>query len=343
MNTPLVSVVVPTYNAEPFLDRCYRSLAYQTLSDIEFIFIDDGSTDATAMLLDELAKKDSRMVVIHKTNEGQGIARNVGMGVAKASYIGFMDVDDYVDADMYERLYEASEHGNVDVVWSFTKGNGFVDKSPFPDGLYLGEVSLRALAAGLVGGAPKDHLDCSLGMSVCKCLYKRLFLESHDIEFQSERVVNSEDILFNMDALGLCNSVKVVDRAFYYICTEANPDSFSKMYDAERLEKFKHLREAMLEKVRLYDRFHGFEIRTERRFIANVRVSIRLVADSKMTVSEKGNAIRDIVRDASVRQALESYPIEHLPLIQRVFFYYARKGNAPILFLLTKLRYQFKG
>lgn len=97
MSNPKVSIIVPIYNVEKYLDRCMASLLNQTLEDIEIIMVDDGSPDRCPKMCDEYAKKDSRVKVVHKKNGGLGYARNSGLDVATGEYVAFVDSDDYVD------------------------------------------------------------------------------------------------------------------------------------------------------------------------------------------------------------------------------------------------------
>ena len=105
-NQNLVSVIVPVYNILDCLERCVDSLLAQTYKEIEILLVDDGSTDGTGTLCDQLAEKDSRIRVFHKENGGSSSARNVGIQQARGEYLGFVDSDDYVEPDMYERLLE---------------------------------------------------------------------------------------------------------------------------------------------------------------------------------------------------------------------------------------------
>ena len=98
-NRPKISIVSPVFNVEKFLARCLDSLVNQTLSDIEIILVDDGSPDNSGRICDEYAKKDDRVIVIHKENGGVSSARNVGIDKAKGKYICFVDSDDYVSKD----------------------------------------------------------------------------------------------------------------------------------------------------------------------------------------------------------------------------------------------------
>ena len=103
-NKPLISVIVPVYKAEEYLDRCFQSILDQTCQNIELILVDDGSPGNSGAICDAWAERDSRVVVIHKENGGTGQARNVALDQAKGDYIAFVDCDDYVSEHIYETM-----------------------------------------------------------------------------------------------------------------------------------------------------------------------------------------------------------------------------------------------
>ncbi|MCR5414951.1 MAG: glycosyltransferase [Kiritimatiellae bacterium] len=111
-----VSAIIPVYNGELYVKRAVESALAQTLRDIEVICVDDGSTDGTAAILDALASSDPRVKVLHRPNEGVSAARNAGMDAAQGRYIAFIDADDELEPEMYERLVAKAEAGNCDVV-----------------------------------------------------------------------------------------------------------------------------------------------------------------------------------------------------------------------------------
>lgn len=115
MDTALISVVIPVYNIEDYLERCVNSVCRQTYKNMEILLVDDGSTDGSGALCDELAKKDDRIRVFHKANGGSSSARNLGVAQAKGEYVGFVDSDDYIDSNMYELLYGAIEEYGVQI------------------------------------------------------------------------------------------------------------------------------------------------------------------------------------------------------------------------------------
>lgn len=108
---PLISVIVPVYKVEAYLDKCIRSIVEQTYPNLEIILVDDGSPDRCGEICDAWAKKDSRIRVIHKENGGAGLARNVALDQANGELIGFVDSDDYIAPDMYRQLYELIADG----------------------------------------------------------------------------------------------------------------------------------------------------------------------------------------------------------------------------------------
>ena len=110
-----VSVIVPVYNVEKYLKRCLDSLINQTLSDIDIICINDGSKDSSLQILEQYAKKDSRIVIYNQENSGVSVARNTGLEHASGEYIGFVDSDDWVDLDFYEKLYNSAKNNNADI------------------------------------------------------------------------------------------------------------------------------------------------------------------------------------------------------------------------------------
>jgi glycosyltransferase involved in cell wall biosynthesis len=112
-----VSIIIPVFNEEFYLHRCLETVVNQTLKDIEVIIVDDGSTDASQKICDEYANKYPDMIrVIHKKNEGQALARNAGLKISNGKYIGFVDADDWVELDMFMKMYEKAISSNADIV-----------------------------------------------------------------------------------------------------------------------------------------------------------------------------------------------------------------------------------
>ncbi len=110
-----ISIIIPVYNVEKFLKKCLTSVVEQTLKDIEIICINDGSKDKSLHILNSFAEKDNRIIVINQSNQGQSCARNAGLEIATGEYIGFVDSDDWIDIDFYEKLYTTAKKYNADI------------------------------------------------------------------------------------------------------------------------------------------------------------------------------------------------------------------------------------
>lgn len=112
---PIISIIVPVYNVEPYLESCIDSILAQSFSDIEVILVNDGSEDRSGVICDQYLSRDDRVRVIHKPYGGVSSARNVGLQSAKGQFIGFVDGDDRIEKDMYKTLYELCMETNSDI------------------------------------------------------------------------------------------------------------------------------------------------------------------------------------------------------------------------------------
>lgn len=217
---PLVSIIVPVYKVEKYLERCVQSILRQTLSDIEVILVDDGSPDNCGQMCDELANKDNRIVVVHKKNGGLSSARNAGLQVANGEYIGFVDSDDAVTPLMYEKLYDIGVKHHCDVVMCdyrriLLDGTDYVKSLQIPAGLYSKEKIKTIIFPSLIMGS---NLDYGPLLSVWHCLYSKQFLKSNNLLFDEE-VRWSEDNIFSAFVGYYANS-------FYYLKGEALYDYY---------------------------------------------------------------------------------------------------------------------
>ena len=216
VTSPLVSVVVPAYNAERYLDRCVKSLIAQTYRNIEIIIVDDGSTDSTALLCDRWAETDDRIQVVHKENGGQSSARNAGMRVAKGKYIGFVDSDDYVDVEMFGSLAEILEcHPKCDVV----KCGVAVEYTYKVSDAEL--KSTQAYFQDSVKGEIRPGHDIVQGTDVGPWdkLYRAKFLVDNGIEFP-EGIKNEDEAFFFSTFCRIRNCYYVPQQYYHYIRNE---------------------------------------------------------------------------------------------------------------------------
>lgn len=145
--TELISVIVAAYNIEAYIERGVRSVCEQTYRNLEIIVVDDGSVDATGTILDKLAESDARIQVIHEENGGLSHARNTGIARARGNYIGFVDGDDWIDPDMYEKLFSALQDKQADLAvcrYRQISRSRTLDESVDRAVLFEGQEALRA-------------------------------------------------------------------------------------------------------------------------------------------------------------------------------------------------------
>lgn len=205
----MVSVIVPAFNAEKTIERCLNSLINQTLTDLEIIVVNDGSTDKTVHVINSL--KSDKIKLVNQKNSGQGIARNNGIKLAKGDYIGFADADDSVDLNMYKSMYDAAVKHDADLVQC-----GIID--------IRGNVSHMRAAdiEGLV--TINDHEEYAVNYfralkhtnEVCNKLIKKSFLLDNNLWFDDTRLVFSEDLLLNIKMLSHLNRVYYINKPFYF-------------------------------------------------------------------------------------------------------------------------------
>ena len=190
-NKALISIIIPVYKVEEYLDECVKSIINQTYKNLEIILVDDGSPDRCPQMCDEWAKKDSRIRVIHKQNGGLSSARNAGLDIATGEYIGFVDSDDYIDHQMFEKLMNGFNYdGNIGVVSCSVKkdiDNVISDFMPKWNIVSPFVISANSLA--------KELLSCSHNFTVWSKLYDARILKG--VRFQTGKL--NEDSLFMFD------------------------------------------------------------------------------------------------------------------------------------------------
>ncbi len=139
VSLPKISIIVPVYNVEKYLNKCLDSILAQTFEDYELLLIDDGSSDKSGNICDEYEKKDKRVKVFHKENGGLSSARNAGIDAACGEYIGFIDSDDYIDNDMFEILYNSliENHADISVCGVYDCYNDRIERNNVDGKLYV--------------------------------------------------------------------------------------------------------------------------------------------------------------------------------------------------------------
>lgn len=216
MNKKL-SIIIPVYNTEKYIERCLTSVLGQTYQNIELICVDDGSTDRSGIILDQLARTDERMTVIHKKNEGVTEARNIALEYVSGEYVGFVDSDDYLELTMYEELVHAMEESDADIVTCgyYMAYDSYIKRAenykPVPTGI-------QKIADFLIYIYERDVYKGVAGYLWTR-LFKRGLLKDDDgkllISFRKE-FLGADDVAFIADVNMRCRTITYVDKPLYY-------------------------------------------------------------------------------------------------------------------------------
>lgn len=205
----LISVIVPVYMVEHYIDRCIQSIVNQTYTNLEIILVDDGSPDNCPEKCDDWAKKDARIKVIHKVNAGISMARNSGLEIAKGSFLMFVDSDDYLSHGAVKTLYQKIIQDESDMaVGGFVYVNSFGDLlsnngNEFPNGVFSAKEVFQQLGTGT-----KNEIPCV----VWGKLYRRKVMEN----IQYPELSCSEDLMVFPSVISNCNKVSTVATIVYY-------------------------------------------------------------------------------------------------------------------------------
>ena len=222
-NNYIVSVIIPVYNVEKFLNRCVDSILSQTYKNIEIILVDDGAQDSSPQICDEYAHKDIRVKVIHKNNGGLASARNAGLKVAKGDYILFVDSDDWIKDITVEELLNIAVKNQVDFVRFIPVSAGYPDRPDgtpinfgtedfMEDGVYNKEKMIRDIYPRLF---VTPQLTMGPIVAAWRSLYNRKFLVDNNLYFDEE-VKYSEDAIFSAKVVYNSNKFYYIKGGYYY-------------------------------------------------------------------------------------------------------------------------------
>lgn len=329
-----VSVIVPIYNAEQYLEQCLDSIVNQTLKDIEIILIDDGSTDGSA----EICKKylyDSRVTYYRKENEGLAAARDDGMLRANGEYIGFVDSDDWIKLDMYEKMYKAAKSNDSDIVFCNCQQNedGHIFTPEMPEGAYdreeIKEILLKTLA--YIG---KNGSKRAIRWSNCLRIYKVETLKKNAIRFD-RRLRRSQDLQLTYEATLVAQNYYYIAEPLYHNRVVA--DSLSRGYTKNMWPLYTYLIEILykdtenFKEIDLMDQMHlrAFFFATD--CIENEMKP--LCPNDKKT---KIKFIEQIMNDPICERFYGHIPIDKLNPLYRKYYELIHKKKAAKIISYTK-------
>ena len=213
-NKPALSIIVPLYNAEKFIDKCMSSILAQTFTDYEVILVNDGSTDRSAEFCRRYQTANDRVIYIEKENGGAGSARNLGIESARGEYLAFPDVDDWFSPDMYRELYDLAKSGGYDVVFS---GVNYYKQSEGGEPVFSRTQNIEAVSFTSQQECRENIMTFFPTTTIFDVpwnkLYKRSVAAEHNVRFSDTR--RCQDAMFNLDFYNHINSAASTDKAYY--------------------------------------------------------------------------------------------------------------------------------
>lgn len=248
-----VSVIVPVYNVEKYLDECVNSILSQTFTDFELILVDDGSKDSSGKMCDEWALKDSRIKVIHQENKGLSGARNTGIAAAQGEYLTIVDSDDLIDENMLSILAGQAEDEGLDAVWCSCYrffNDDISTRSPrdIEEQTCTGkEEIIQNMILPIIAGY---NTKVEVAGTMCMAMYRTSLIKDNGLVVPPVSEISGEDNLFNIEFLSFCNKVKWVNLPLYYY--RKNPASLSnsiKDYTVPAIMNFEKATTALGEKM----------------------------------------------------------------------------------------------
>jgi len=329
-----ISVIVPVWNVEKYLRKCLDSLVNQTLKDIEIILVNDESPDNSIDILKEYKNKDERIILIEQKNGGQGNARNNGINHASGEYISFVDSDDYIELDMFEKMYKLAKKEKADMcVCAQKKVN---EKNEIIGYDYLN-------IAGEFGTCKTNSNIMFVNMGPCNKIFKRTLLESNEIRFPTNRLLWYEDLPFV--AKCLLNSKKIcwIDTPFYNYLQRENSTMNNKNIEknTDIITSFDILRTYATDKKM-------DEYQKELEFLCIDHVYIA----TSVRVLKMPNKMKDkkIIINKLKEYLINNYPnykqnnyINTLPKKRKLVYYLLNKNFYYIITFLFFIKSKFKG
>lgn len=285
MSGLLLSVIVPVYNAEKYLKECVDSILGQSYKAFELILVDDGSTDGSGRLCDEIQKEDSRVVVVHIENCGIYQARKFGTTIAKGDILTFLDADDWIENDTYDKLMKIYEKYDVDVLLYAYRYNrdGQVIRHQLNDGFYdrnriENEILPNMIWDERIGGRILDP-------SLCSKIIKKKFYDKVT-ELITERVTLGEDALVTYPLMCISNRVYITNEPFYHY--RIHDDSCVRNYPVGRIQELQAFQQGIKRLLNLYGEGNDYTFQIE----CYVRTFIEMMMADWFGISRSADMFR---------------------------------------------------
>lgn len=342
MEQALVTVVLPIYNVEKYLDRCIESVVDQTYRNLEILLIDDGSPDHCPQMCEAWAQRDKRIQVIHKANAGLGEARNTGIEYANGAYICFFDSDDYIHPEAVEKCMKHVQKHNAEVVVfgvNMVNSAGQVTASYPPavgEQLYRADEVRNIFLPELIAPSVRKDGAKSFYMTAWSMLYSMEVISKAGWRFSSERWIISEDVYSLLAFFAHVSSVAVVPEALYYYCE--NGTSLSRKYMPDRYTRIRHFytETQKLCEMKEYDAHIRHQV--IKPYLAFTTAALKQELVSPRSFWQRIGEMKKIIQDDLLQDALDCVKNDCVSRNRKILFRFMRKKRYIMCYILLKLK-----
>lgn len=314
-----VSIIVPVYNVAIYLEQCIESVVSQTLKDIEIILINDGSTDQSEEICNRYADKDDRIRLITQDNQGLAAARQSGLDVAQGEYIGFVDSDDWLETDMYEKMYKAAHDCNADIVFCNVYRNEDKKEQPyFESGYYDRKQMEEVIFPRLLAGFDENGGETTIRWCNWLRLYRKKLIDDNHISFD-KRFRRCQDLPFTFEC-------SIHAQSYYYLGNEylyhnrMNYESLSKGYTKNMWELIKPLVLYLQNAVEGYKEYNFHEQMNRRAALfAFECCENENKPNNSKSMAQKLDTIRKIMNDEDARRWVAGMSTSRMRRINKIY------------------------
>lgn len=338
-----ISVIMPVYNAENYLERALNSLKNQSKKNLEFICVNDGSTDKSLELLNKYMNFDSRFKVITKKNEGVSIARNCGLSIALGEYIMFLDADDWYDIDTCENAFNLISINDTDVAMfcmhmEYQNHSKYRKILPYDFKIFNDKecMHLHRKIIGLINSECEEIQKLDYLSVIYLKIYKKSIIDKYNITFEDIKKIGTfEDGLFNIKYFSHISSAVYTEKAYYHY-NRYNLSSITTSYRVDLEDKWQFL----------FKKLNNYVIETNNHLnekALNNRIAYSIiplglnVMSGDLSIIEKYVKIKKIINSKYFYRIFTYEEIKSMPLSFKLFFINMRFKFRPIIFLMLYL------
>lgn len=341
---PRVSIVIPVYNMQQFLDRCMESVLSQTLEDIEIILVDDGSSDASPGLCDEYAARDSRIVVIHKENGGLTSAWKEGSKAATGEYIGYVDSDDFIQKDMFEVMYQRGVKTGADIVccgythvYESDPNRKWTEHMLYEKDTMTREDLEREIFPKLINDG--SFFGRTLMPNRVTKLVKRELVQKN-LPLCQDEVSIGEDYQFTLCMFLDADRIEIV-RDFYPYFYYMNDASMTMKHDKNYMKKIDIMRENL---CRISDAKNGFDLKPQiwddYLCLTVLHVKAVIYKQKNLPYGEIRKELQQVLNHPPVAFAMNQNRMNRLHISEKIFLFLMKHKLYFMLYVLIRLYFK---